>query len=99
MELILVRISKIIKMKMFWKEVKRMRKGVQGEEMRVNDRDGNMLVVGKAVKHRWAEYFDELLNEQNGVKASFVAMNDDRWMPVFDKLNDRGVESCEVRRE
>ena len=43
---------------MFWREVTRERKGVQGEEMRVNDRDGNMLVEGKAVRHRWAKYFD-----------------------------------------
>ena len=41
--------------KMFWKEVKRVRKGLQGEETRVKDRDGNMLVEGKAVRHRWAE--------------------------------------------
>ena len=38
--------------KTFWKEVKRMRKGVQGEEMRFKDRDGNMLVEGKAVRQR-----------------------------------------------
>ena len=47
---------------MFWKEVKRVRKEVHGEEMREKDRDGKMLVEEKAVRHRWAEYFDELLN-------------------------------------
>ena len=41
--------------KMFCKEVKRVRKGVQEEEMRVKNRDGHMLVDGKAVRHRWAE--------------------------------------------
>ena len=46
---------------MFWKELKRVRKRVKGEEMRVKDRDGNMQVEGKAVNHRWAEYFDELV--------------------------------------
>ena len=40
--------------KMFLKEVKRVRKGVQGEEVRVKDKDGNMLVEGKAVRHKWA---------------------------------------------
>ena len=47
---------------MFGKEEKRVRKGEQGEEMRNKDRNGNMLVEGKAVRHRWAEYFDEPLN-------------------------------------
>ena len=32
--------------KMFWKEVKRVRKGLHGEEMRVKDRDGNLLIEG-----------------------------------------------------
>ena len=82
--------------KMFWKEVKRVRKGVQGEEMRVKDRDGNMLVEGKAVRHRWAEYFDELLNVQDGVQANVVAIGGDRRMPMFGRLNDRVVESYEV---
>ena len=49
--------------------MKRVRKREQGKEMRVKDRDGNMLVDGKAVKHRWAEYFDELLNVQDVVQA------------------------------
>ena len=55
-----------------------------------------MLVDGKAVRHRWVEYFDELLNVQDGVQASVVAVDGDNRMPVFDWLNDRGVESDEV---
>ena len=51
-----------------------------------------MPVEGKAVRHRWAEYFDELLN----VQASVVAVGGDRRMPLFGRLNDRGVESYEV---
>ena len=60
--------------KIFWKKVMRVRKGVQREEMRVKDRDGNMLVEGKAVRHRWCEYFDKLLNVQDGVQANVVAV-------------------------
>ena len=30
--------------------------------MRVKDREGNMLVEGKAVRRRWVEYIVELLN-------------------------------------
>ena len=57
---------------MFWKEVKRVRKGEQGEDIRAKDRDKNMLIEGKAVRRRWAEYFEELLNVQNGVHANVV---------------------------
>ena len=73
-----------------------MRKGEQGKEMRVKDRNGNMLVEGQAVRNRCADYIYELLNVQNGVHASVVAVGGDRRMPVFGRLNDRGVESYEV---
>ena len=39
--------------------MKKKRKVVRLEEMRVKDRDGNMLVVGKAIRHIWAKYFNE----------------------------------------
>ena len=81
---------------MFWKEVKRMQKGVQGEEMRVKDRDGNMLVVGNVFRRRQAEYFDLLLNVQDGLQASIVAVGGNRRMPVFGRLNGRGEKSYEV---
>ena len=52
--------------------------------MRVKERDGNMLVEEQAVRHRWAEYIDELLNVQDGVKASIVAwLGGHRWMFVL----------------
>ena len=60
--------------------------------MRVKDRDGNMLIEGMAARHRWDEYLEELLN----VQASVVTVGSDRRMPVFSRLNDRGVESYEV---
>ena len=59
------------------------------------DRDGNMLVEGKAVRHTWAKYFDELLNVQNGVQANVVAVGGVRRMLVLGRLNDRVVESYE----
>ena len=49
--------------------MRRVRNGVQGVEMRVKDKDGNMLVEVNTVRHRWAKYFDELLNVQDGVKC------------------------------
>ena len=58
--------------------------------MRKKDRDGNMLVEGKAVRHRWAEYFYELPNVQDSVQASFVAEGGDRRMPMFQGLMTEG---------
>ena len=51
--------------------------------MRVNDRDGNMLIEGKSARRTWAEYFEKLLNVQDGVQASVVAGGGYRGMPVF----------------
>ena len=44
--------------KMFWKEMKRVRRGEQGKKMRVKDRDGNTLIEGKAAGRRCSEYFE-----------------------------------------
>mgnify|MGYP000336098029 CR=1 FL=1 len=34
-----------------------------------------MLVDGNAVRHRWAEYFDEMLNKKDGVQGSMLAVS------------------------
>ena len=47
--------------KMFWKEVKRLRKGESGREETVKDANGYLL-KGDAARVRWAEYFESLLN-------------------------------------
>ena len=89
-------------MKKLLKEVKRFRREIQREEMRVKDRDGNMLVEGNAVRHRWAEYYDEMLNVEDGVHASIVAVGGDRNMSVFGRLkrlNDGVVNIYEVEEE
>ena len=52
--------------------------------------DGNILIEWKTVRHKWAEYFDELLNVLDSVQASVVAVGCDRIMPVFGRLIDRG---------
>ena len=45
-----------------------------------------------------AEYFEELLNVQDCVQASVVAIGGDRRMLVFGRLNDRWVESSELEK-
>ena len=54
-----------------------MRKGKQDEGMRVKDKDGNMLVEGNAVRKRWAEYFDELMNVEDDLQESIVEAGGD----------------------
>ena len=48
--------------KMFWKEVKRVRKGGQARDKMVKDVNGQILRDGREVRRRWAEYFEQVLN-------------------------------------
>ena len=48
--------------KMFWKEVKRVRKGEQARDEMVKDVNGQILLDGVEVRRRWAEYFEQVLN-------------------------------------
>ena len=47
---------------MFWKQVKRVRKGQQVREEMVKDVNGQTLRDGVEVRRRWAEYFEQVLN-------------------------------------
>ena len=47
---------------MFWKEVKRVRKGEQAKEQMVKDVNGQILHDGVEVRRRGAEYFEQVLN-------------------------------------
>ena len=35
------------------------------------------------MRQNWIEYFDELLNVEDGVQASIVAVGGDKRMPAF----------------
>ena len=48
--------------KMFWKEVKRVRKGEQARDEMVKHVNGQILPDGVEVRRRWAEYFEQVLN-------------------------------------
>ena len=47
---------------MFWKEVKRVRKGEQGKVEMVKDVNGQILRDDVEVRWRCAEYFEQVLN-------------------------------------
>ena len=81
--------------KMFWKEVKRVRKGESRREEAVKDENGELLVEGGAVRKRWAEYFERLLNVQDDREARIAAVGGGR-MPLIGDRNDRLITRREV---
>ena len=42
--------------------INKIRKGYQPRQEFIEDKEGNMLVIKDAIKDRWVEYFQELLN-------------------------------------
>ena len=44
---------------MFWKEVKRVRKGEYSNDEMVKDVNGQILCYGVELRKRWAEYFEQ----------------------------------------
>ena len=82
--------------KMFWKEVKRVRKGEQAKEEMVKDVNGQILSDGVEVRRRWAEYFEQVLNVADVRQADINVVGNWR-MPVFGDLNERAISFEEVR--
>ena len=56
--------------KIFWKRVKRVRKGEQEREEIVKDINGQILRHGVEVRRRLAEYFEQVLNVADVRKAN-----------------------------
>lgn len=83
--------------KMFWKEMKKVRKENESMEARVKDVNGNVLCDEECVKERWKEHFDRLLNEVDDREANVVAIGNGRRMPVVGDLNDRSISREEVQ--
>ena len=76
--------------KMFWKEVKRVRKGEQTREELVKDVNDQILHDGVEVRRRWAEYFEQVLNVTDVREANINIVG--KWqMPVFGDLNERAI--------
>ena len=80
--------------KMFWREVKRVRKVEQPRDEMVNDMNCQILRDGVEVRKRWAEYFEQVLNvedvrEPEGGKYQ---------LPVLGELNERAISIDEVKK-
>ena len=76
--------------KMFWKEVKRVRKGEQAREEMVKDVNGEILRDGVEVRRRWAQYFEQVLNIADVREANTNVVGNWR-MPVLGDLNERAI--------
>ena len=72
---------------MFWKKVKRLKKGEQARDEMVKDVNGQILCDGVEVRRRWAEYFDQVLNVADVREATINVVGN--WqMPVLGDLNE-----------
>ena len=80
--------------KMFWKELKRVRKVESRREEMVKDENGQ-LVDGGVARNRWAGYFEGLLNVEDEREAIVVAVGGVR-MPVLGRENEREITRKEV---
>ena len=56
--------------KKMWKVVKRVRKGQQARQEMVKDVNGQILRDVVEVRRRWAEYFEQVLNDADVREAN-----------------------------
>ena len=56
--------------KLFWSDVNRKRNAREQMIMKVRDSEGNMLTEQAAVQQRWSEYYEALLNVDDGKSES-----------------------------
>ena len=68
--------------RMFWKEVKRVRKGEQARDDMVKDVIGQILRDGVEVRKRQAEYFEQVPNAED-VREVNTNIVGDRRTPVL----------------
>ena len=83
--------------KMFWKDVNMERKMDDQMDTRIKDADGNILTEENAVRNRWREYFDRLLNVDDGreVEMNEIELNDaDRNARMAIELNEDEVRKA-----
>ena len=81
--------------KLFWMEVKRVKKGEEAREEMVKDVNSQILRDGVEVRRRWAEYFEQVLNVADVRESNINVVGN--WMPVLGHLNETLISLEEVR--
>ena len=81
--------------KLFWKEVKRVRKGEQARDEILKDVNGQILRNGVEVRRSWAEYFEQVLNVADVREANINVVGNWR-MPALGDWNERAISLVEV---
>ena len=84
--------------KLFWKELKDVRKTGDSVVVKVKDENGNVVGSEQEVKERWKRYFDSLLNVVDEREANVIAIGNGRRMPVLNDMNDKCISEEEVRK-
>jgi len=80
-----------------WKEVKRMWKGTSRKEERVKAKNVRLLIEKDAVRKRWAEYFERMLNVEEDREPEIAAVGRERGMNVLGDLNESLITREEVQ--
>ena len=78
--------------KLFWSDVNRKRNAREQMNMKVRDSEGNMLTEGARVQQRWREYFEGLLNVDDGRRAQMSAVIRERMNDDANGVLEVGVE-------
>ena len=82
--------------KIFWKEVKRAKKGEQARDEMVKDVNGQILRDVVEVRRRLAEYFEQVLNVADVREANINVVGNWRT-PMLGDLNGRAISLVEVK--
>ena len=61
-------------------------------EERLKTENGTMLVEKKAIKERWVEYFELMLNVEEDKEAKIVAVGRENGVKVFGRLNNAQIK-------
>merc|ERR1712002_703474 len=78
--------------KLFWSDVNRKRSAIDQMTMKVRDSEGNMLTEGAKVQKRWREYFESLLNVDDGRRAQMSEVIRERMNDDTNGVFEVGVE-------
>ena len=78
--------------KLFWSDLNRKRNAREQMTMKVRDVDGNMLTERAVVQQRWSEYFEGLLNVDDGRRAQLSEV-------MGERVNENGNDVMEVSVE